>query len=84
MPDPANDNPTQLYTMAEAAAYCKRSLALFRKGYKNGMLPDPVNTTVQGKKGKVRMYTLAECKQLKAHFESQKPGPKKRTRKRKS
>jgi hypothetical protein len=67
MPDPRNDNPTRLYTMTECAKACGRSLAVFRKHYKHGMLPDPVNTTIHRTR-KIRLYTLAEVKMLQNHF----------------
>lgn len=70
---PSSDNVSQMYTMAELAKYCDRSLAVLRKHYKDRRLPDPAHTIKHDRKT-TRLYTLAECKAIKAFFESQQPG----------
>lgn len=70
---PSSDNTSQMYTMAQLAAYCNRSLAVVRKHYRDRRLPDPMHTIKHDRKT-TRLYTLAECKAIKAFFESQQPG----------
>ena len=80
---PSSDNVSQMYTMAELAKYCDRSLAVLRKHYRDRRLPDPKYTIKHDRKT-TRLYTLAECKAIKAFFESQTPGPPRKIRRRRA
>lgn len=74
---PASDNSAMMYTMTQLALYCKRSLPLLKKMYRLKRLPDPAHTIKHTRK-KTRLYTLAECKQIKNFFESQQTAPPKK------
>jgi hypothetical protein len=62
-----SDNPSHLYTLAEAAKYCHKSYAHLRKLYSLGLLPDPAHT-IKHETKTTRLFSLQEVKSLRDRF----------------